>query len=324
MHNDCFDSLYYGILKRLEKEKMTKFKIGDRVRKINNSDNYIWNIHAITPRNGIPVYHITRLSDNITKDYVEKIYDTAVEDELQFVPDDNVNHPSHYCTGKYECIDVMIEVFGVEAVKNFCLCNSFKYNYRSGRKNGKEDLEKAIWYSKKYLELCNISDEKVEKLHGLKEDTVIFDEWVSDNSEACTDELKIGTIVECIDYTDDKYFGRTGRIIEIKYSTIDDTIYIVEFNDDNTREYTRDQLDIEPKKDISENSEACTDEFKIGDKVKVIAKGPYENEIGIIIGLMPDGRINLSFKNGNVRTTCMFCKDKIEKIIDNKNTERRE
>ena len=37
---------------------------------------------------------------------------------------DNVNHPSHYATGKYECIDVMLEIFGVEAVKTFCLLNA--------------------------------------------------------------------------------------------------------------------------------------------------------------------------------------------------------
>lgn len=43
---------------------------------------------------------------------------------------DNVNHPSHYETGSFECIDVMLETQGKEAVKNFCLCNAFKYIYR--------------------------------------------------------------------------------------------------------------------------------------------------------------------------------------------------
>lgn len=65
----------------------------------------------------------------------------------------NVNHPVHYTTGKYECIDVMLEIFGVEAVKTFCLLNAFKYNYRSGRKNGLEDIQKAKWYIDKYIEL---------------------------------------------------------------------------------------------------------------------------------------------------------------------------
>ena len=66
----------------------------------------------------------------------------------------NVNSPSHYATGKYECIDVMIESLGAEAVKGFCLCNAFKYIYRTGRKNGLEDIEKADWYLRKYIELA--------------------------------------------------------------------------------------------------------------------------------------------------------------------------
>lgn len=68
---------------------------------------------------------------------------------------DNVNHPKHYETGKFECIDVMIETQGAEAVKDFCICNAFKYLYRHGRKNGQEDIRKAIWYLNKYLELDN-------------------------------------------------------------------------------------------------------------------------------------------------------------------------
>ena len=66
---------------------------------------------------------------------------------------DNVNHPMHYETGKFECIDVMVETQGVDAVKNFCLCNAFKYIYRTRRKNGLEDVKKALWYLEKYVEL---------------------------------------------------------------------------------------------------------------------------------------------------------------------------
>lgn len=72
--------------------------------------------------------------------------------EVEF-KEDVVNHPSHYELDKYECIDVMIEVFGIEAVKSFCQCNAFKYVWRMNRKNGTEDVEKAMWYLKKYLEL---------------------------------------------------------------------------------------------------------------------------------------------------------------------------
>lgn len=65
---------------------------------------------------------------------------------------DNVNHPNHY-TGKVECIDAMIETQGVDAVKNFCICNAFKYLWRHGKKNGLEDVKKAVWYLNKYIEL---------------------------------------------------------------------------------------------------------------------------------------------------------------------------
>lgn len=64
---------------------------------------------------------------------------------------DNVNHPSHY-TGKYECIDVMQDVFGDEATNDFCLCNAFKYIWRARKKNGLEDVKKAVWYLNKYVE----------------------------------------------------------------------------------------------------------------------------------------------------------------------------
>lgn len=66
---------------------------------------------------------------------------------------DMVNHPTHYETGKFECIEVMVETQGVEAVQDFCICNAFKYLYLHRRKNGKEDIEKAQWYINKYLEL---------------------------------------------------------------------------------------------------------------------------------------------------------------------------
>ena len=66
---------------------------------------------------------------------------------------DMINEPPHYSTGKFECIEVMQEAIGTEAVKDFCICNAFKYLYRHKRKNGKEDIQKAVWYLNKYLEL---------------------------------------------------------------------------------------------------------------------------------------------------------------------------
>lgn len=47
----------------------------------------------------------------------------------------------------------MLETQGIEAVKNFCICNAFKYLYRHGKKNGLEDVKKAEWYVRKYINL---------------------------------------------------------------------------------------------------------------------------------------------------------------------------
>jgi hypothetical protein len=67
---------------------------------------------------------------------------------------DNVNHPDHYNQGGYECIEVMLSIYGPEVVKNFCIGNAFKYLFRCQHKNNKkEDIRKATWYLNKYDEI---------------------------------------------------------------------------------------------------------------------------------------------------------------------------
>lgn len=66
---------------------------------------------------------------------------------------DPVNHPEHYETGNFECIDVMVETQGIVATQAFCVCNAFKYLYRHNNKNGTEDILKAQWYLNKFAEL---------------------------------------------------------------------------------------------------------------------------------------------------------------------------
>lgn len=69
---------------------------------------------------------------------------------------DNVNHPSHYCQeGSAECIDEMIELYGIEEVMIFCKLNMHKYRKRALYKNGEEDIKKSDWYFNKYRELNN-------------------------------------------------------------------------------------------------------------------------------------------------------------------------
>lgn len=57
---------------------------------------------------------------------------------------DNIN-PNHYKTRKHECIEFT-------RLLNFNLGNAFKYIWRFEHKNGKEDLEKALWYLRDQIE----------------------------------------------------------------------------------------------------------------------------------------------------------------------------
>lgn len=65
------------------------------------------------------------------------------------ISEDLINHPSHYMVHAMESIDEMMVVFGPKAVYDFCICNAWKYRYRSGVKQGvtsSMDNEKADWY----------------------------------------------------------------------------------------------------------------------------------------------------------------------------------
>ncbi len=65
-----------------------------------------------------------------------------------------VSHPDHYQGASYECIDVMLDVYGKEKTLAFCELNAFKYLWRSDSKGTDiQDKSKAIWYLDKYNEL---------------------------------------------------------------------------------------------------------------------------------------------------------------------------
>lgn len=60
---------------------------------------------------------------------------------------DRVNHPSHYTSGKVECIDALeAATSGLQGIEAVCTANAIKYLWRWKKKNGIEDLEKAIKY----------------------------------------------------------------------------------------------------------------------------------------------------------------------------------
>lgn len=107
------------------------------------------------------------LYDHVTQDqgcvdvrtaYHKLFPPTTVVEEVQptsTTSHDVINHPEHYCRdGAMESIDEMVLLFGKEVVKHFCLCNIWKYRYRSNAKNGEEDVKKSDWYVQKYKELC--------------------------------------------------------------------------------------------------------------------------------------------------------------------------
>lgn len=69
---------------------------------------------------------------------------------IEPIEQSSVDHPAHY-QGEYECIDLMREIYGDEAVRNFCIINAYKYRFRAGKKQGEtaqSDLDKADWYER--------------------------------------------------------------------------------------------------------------------------------------------------------------------------------
>lgn len=68
---------------------------------------------------------------------------------------DSVNHPKHYNDHKsgIECIQITEHM-------NFCLGNAVKYIWRADLKGGIEDLQKALWYVKREIELRQRKDKQ--------------------------------------------------------------------------------------------------------------------------------------------------------------------
>lgn len=65
---------------------------------------------------------------------------------------DTINHPAHYTAGAIECIDAIAAATeGLNGIEAVCTANAIKYLWRWKRKNGAEDLKKAIWYINRLL-----------------------------------------------------------------------------------------------------------------------------------------------------------------------------
>lgn len=75
----------------------------------------------------------------------------------------SVNHPPHYNAGKIEVIEFIEDQgFG----PGFCRGNAIKYAARAGRKGSPEkaieDLEKAVWYLNREIEILRAEMEQRE------------------------------------------------------------------------------------------------------------------------------------------------------------------
>lgn len=105
---------------------------------------------VVNSNGGQKVTRMPEIVDNT--EYFTCTFETA--NPVTFITEyDDVNKPKHYTSGDIECIDAMVSAYGKEAVMAFCKCNAFKYIWRFDKKNGIEDIKKALWYQNKYIEL---------------------------------------------------------------------------------------------------------------------------------------------------------------------------
>ena len=150
------------IMERLLRIEVNEDNVYDVVKKLEDK-GFTWDYSiSCKPNDEIPydaTYIYVYADKTITYSKVKR-YDAntcITASEFLNSNNDNVNHPAHY-QGKNECIDVMIAMFGIEAVKHFCMCNAYKYRFRADKKNGKEDIEKAEWYESKLIELGGVDN----------------------------------------------------------------------------------------------------------------------------------------------------------------------
>ena len=64
---------------------------------------------------------------------------------------DNVNHPKHYTTGEIECIAYIEDKLTPEEFRGYIKGNVIKYITRYRKKNGLEDVRKAVEYINRIL-----------------------------------------------------------------------------------------------------------------------------------------------------------------------------
>lgn len=73
-----------------------------------------------------------------------------------------VDHPSHYNKpGRKECIEEMIDIWGLAKTALWCEMTAYRYDYRKGDKPDnplEQDEKKAAWYRARSEELRRRND----------------------------------------------------------------------------------------------------------------------------------------------------------------------
>lgn len=132
--------------------------------------------------------------------------------------DKMVSHPDHYKSGKYEVIDIIDEftkdLSGTEAV---CTANAIKYILRWKKKNGIQDVKKAIWYLTHLVEHLEDVDmaKATEKEWGIQPD-----EYDGPDEHCRTCKFRFETPEN--DEICKNCFGREKYVPDVEKKSIDD------------------------------------------------------------------------------------------------------
>lgn len=147
-------------------------------------------------------------------DFLEAKKTNCMENDKK---EDVVNHPKHYESGNYECIDEMLKDLGKENVIGFCLGNAYKYLWRSVHKNGLEDLKKAKWYLNKFFELYDVLESINETIHNIQ-DSVPLDLLVETQGlESVINYLRIEAFI----YMKKENYYEANRLINTAVELMD-------------------------------------------------------------------------------------------------------
>ena len=159
---------------------MTKFKLGDKVlvegevREIIPTCSARSPLYGVRLNDGVVVAQadtdlclvgVFRDSADLEEQYAEQVKDEVPDEEVpkethpaveklkNLINDTMVNHPPHYTAGKVECIDALeAATTGLQGIEAVCTANAIKYLWRQSRKNGVEDLKKAIFYIERLIQ----------------------------------------------------------------------------------------------------------------------------------------------------------------------------